>query len=65
MFTMAIGRLLRTITFIATILPPARPWCAAARYRIPEHLNPCAQKYYVPSDSSAIRRVITDDMAYG
>jgi hypothetical protein len=67
MFTMAIGRLLRTITFIATILPSARPWCAVARYQIPEHPHPWAQKYYVPyaSDSSAIRRVITNDMAYG
>ncbi|KAG2543526.1 hypothetical protein PVAP13_9NG751100 [Panicum virgatum] len=66
MFTMAIGRLLRTITFIATILPSARPWCAEARYRIPPHPHPWSQKYYVPyaSDSNAIRRVITHDMAY-
>ncbi|RCV33627.1 hypothetical protein SETIT_7G097500v2 [Setaria italica] len=66
MFTMAIGRFLWTITFIATILPSARPWCAAARYQIPQHPHPWAQKYYVPyaSDSNAIRRVITHDMAY-
>lgn len=66
MFTMAIGRVLRTITFIATILPSARPWCAVARYQIPQHPHPWAQKYYVPyaSDSNAIRRVITQDMAY-
>uniref|UniRef100_A0A0E0DE80 SET domain-containing protein n=1 Tax=Oryza meridionalis TaxID=40149 RepID=A0A0E0DE80_9ORYZ len=66
MFTMAIGRLLRTITFVATILPSARPWCAAARYQIPGHPHPWAQKYYVPyaSDSDAIRRVIRDDVAY-
>lgn len=67
MFTMAIGRLLRTMTFVATILPSARPWCAAARYQIPGHPHPWAQKYYVPyaSDSDAIRRVIRDDVAYG
>uniref|UniRef100_A0A0D9W4Y1 Sphingomyelin synthase-like domain-containing protein n=1 Tax=Leersia perrieri TaxID=77586 RepID=A0A0D9W4Y1_9ORYZ len=66
MFTMAIGRLLRTITFVATILPSARPWCAAARYQIPGHPHPWAQKYYVPyaSDSDAIRMVIRDDVAY-
>ncbi|EEC77275.1 hypothetical protein OsI_15905 [Oryza sativa Indica Group] len=66
MFTMAIGRLLRTMTFVATILPSARPWCAAARYQIPGHPHPWAQKYYVPyaSDSDAIRRVIRDDVAY-
>ncbi|XP_051217338.1 protein PHLOEM UNLOADING MODULATOR [Lolium perenne] len=66
MVTMAIGRLLRTATFITTILPSARPWCAAGRYQIPGHPHPWAQKYYVPyaSDSHAIRGVIDNDMAY-
>lgn len=67
MFTMAIGRLLRTITFISTILPSARPWCAVARYRIPAYPHCWAQKYYVPyaSDVNAISQLIRRDMAYG
>ncbi|KAF7001779.1 hypothetical protein CFC21_017380 [Triticum aestivum] len=66
MFTMAVGRLLRVATFVGTILPSARPWCAAGRYQIPGHPHPWAQKYYVPyaSDSHAIRAVIDTDMAY-
>uniref|UniRef100_A0A0D9YTD6 Sphingomyelin synthase-like domain-containing protein n=1 Tax=Oryza glumipatula TaxID=40148 RepID=A0A0D9YTD6_9ORYZ len=66
MFTMAVGRLLRTVTFLATILPSARPWCAEARYRIPDHPHPWAQKYYAPyaSDPDAIHRVIQEDMPY-
>lgn len=67
MFTMAVGRSLRTVTFLATILPSARPWCAEARYQIPDHPHPWAQKYYAPyaSDPDAIRRVIQEDMPYG
>uniref|UniRef100_A0ACD5ZAR4 Uncharacterized protein n=1 Tax=Avena sativa TaxID=4498 RepID=A0ACD5ZAR4_AVESA len=66
MFTMAVGRFLRTITFLATILPSARPWCAEARYRIPDHPHAWAHKYYAPyaSDPRAIRRVIVSDMPY-
>uniref|UniRef100_A0A0E0HYM0 Sphingomyelin synthase-like domain-containing protein n=1 Tax=Oryza nivara TaxID=4536 RepID=A0A0E0HYM0_ORYNI len=66
MFTMAVGRSLRTVTFLATILPSARPWCAEARYQIPDHPHPWAQKYYAPyaSDPDAIRRVIQEDMPY-
>ena len=67
MFTMAVGRLLRTITFLATILPSARPWCAEARYRIPDYPHPWAQKYYAPyvSDRMMIWRVMKQDMPYG
>ena len=67
MFTMAVGRLLRTASFVGTILPSARPWCAEGPYQIPGHPHPWAQKYYVPyaSDSHAIRAVIDTDMAYG
>ncbi|XP_024318043.1 uncharacterized protein LOC100821018 isoform X3 [Brachypodium distachyon] len=66
MFTMAVGRFLRTITFLATILPSPRPWCAEARYQIPYHYHPWAQKYYAPyaSDPAAIRRVMQEDMPY-
>ncbi|VAI84387.1 uncharacterized protein LOC119341822 isoform X1 [Triticum dicoccoides] len=66
MFAMAVGRFLRTITFVSTILPSARPWCAAARYKIPDHPHAWAQKYYAPyaSDPRAIRRVILVDMPY-
>ncbi|KAJ1279444.1 hypothetical protein BS78_04G157100 [Paspalum vaginatum] len=66
MFTMAVGRLLRTLTFLATILPSARPWCAESRYQIPDHPHPWAQKYYVPyaSDRHMIWRVLKEDMAY-
>ncbi|KAK6792297.1 hypothetical protein RDI58_011378 [Solanum bulbocastanum] len=66
MFTMGIGRLLRAITFISTILPSARPWCASARFLVPQHPHPWAQKYYVPyaTDSNAIRNVINWDTAY-
>lgn len=67
MFTMAVGRLLRAITFVSTILPSARPWCASARFRVPTYPHYWAQKYYVPyaSDASAIRQIINHDMAYG
>ncbi|CAD6244236.1 unnamed protein product [Miscanthus lutarioriparius] len=66
MFTMAVGHLLRTITFLATILPSARPWCAEARYQIPDHPHPWAQKYYAPyaSDPNMIWRVMKEDTPY-
>lgn len=66
MFTMGIGRLLRAIAFISTILPSPRPWCASARFQVPPHPHPWAQKYYVPyaTDSNAIRRIIQLDVAY-
>jgi len=67
MFTMAIGRLLRAITFVSTILPSARPWCATARFRVPGYPHRWAQKYYVPyaSDANSIRQLIQMDLAYG
>lgn len=67
MFTMAIGRLLRAITFVSTILPSARPWCATARFRVPGYPHRWAQKYYVPyaSDANSIRQLIQMDIAYG
>ncbi|KAJ4952591.1 hypothetical protein NE237_029423 [Protea cynaroides] len=66
MFTMAVGRLLRTISFVSTILPAGRPWCASARYRLPSHPHAWAQKYYTPyfSDADAIRQIVDRDMAY-
>ncbi|KAL6899803.1 hypothetical protein ACP4OV_006461 [Aristida adscensionis] len=66
MFTMAVGRLLRVISFISTILPSPRPWCAEARYRIPQHPHPWAQKYYAPqaSDPYLIHKVIREDRPY-
>ncbi|XP_010525209.1 PREDICTED: uncharacterized protein LOC104803037 [Tarenaya hassleriana] len=66
MFTMAVGRLLRAITFISTILPSARPWCASARYIIPGHPHPWAQKYYVPysEDPDSIHQLLHRDFAY-
>lgn len=67
MFTMAIGRLLRAITFVSTILPSARPWCASARFSVPAYPHHWAQKYYVPyaTDASAIHQIIQQDIAYG
>ncbi|XP_071719026.1 protein PHLOEM UNLOADING MODULATOR [Rutidosis leptorrhynchoides] len=67
MFTMAIGRFLRAISFASTILPSPRPWCAASRFDVPQHPHRWAQKFYVPyaSDSYAIQSVIHHDMAYG
>ncbi|XP_072981548.1 protein PHLOEM UNLOADING MODULATOR [Typha angustifolia] len=66
MFTMGIGRLLRAITFVSTILPSLRPWCALSRFPVPSHPHPWAQKYYMPyaSDPDAIRRLIQKDMHY-
>ncbi|KAJ0971991.1 hypothetical protein J5N97_019950 [Dioscorea zingiberensis] len=63
MFTMAIGRLLRVMTFVSTILPSLRPWCATRKYRVPNHPHPWAQEYYMPyaSDSNAIRQLINTD----
>lgn len=67
MFTMAIGRLLRAITFVSTILPSARPWCAKARFSVPAFPHRWAQKYYVPyaSDANAINQLLRVDTAYG
>lgn len=67
MFTMAIARLLRALSFVSTILPSPRPWCAASRFRVPSHPHPWAQKYYVPyaSSADAIRAVIQIDKAFG
>lgn len=67
MFTMAIGRLLRAITFVSTILPSARPWCASARFQVPNYPHSWAQKYYVPyaEDANAINQIIKQDIAYG
>ncbi|KAK6940033.1 Sphingomyelin synthase-like domain [Dillenia turbinata] len=66
MFTMAIGRILRAFSFASTILPSARPWCAAARFRVPSHPHHWAQKYFVPyaSDANAIRQILYQDIAY-
>ncbi|KAL2894273.1 Phosphatidylinositol:ceramide inositolphosphotransferase [Bienertia sinuspersici] len=66
LFTLAIGRLLRVISFASTILPSARPWCAAARFQVPGHPHRWAQKYYVPyaSDANAIRQLLNKDFAY-
>lgn len=68
MFTMAIGRFLRAISFVSTILPSPRPWCASSRFdEVPAHPHPWAQKYYVPyaSDYNSIRQIIYQDIAYG
>ncbi|XP_042509385.1 protein PHLOEM UNLOADING MODULATOR [Macadamia integrifolia] len=68
MFTMAVGRLLRAVSFVSTILPAVRPWCASDRYkRLPSHPHVWAQKYYMPyaSDAGAIRRLVLRDMAFG
>ncbi|GER37631.1 sphingomyelin synthetase family protein [Striga asiatica] len=66
MFTMGIGRLLRAIAFVSTILPSPRPWCASARFQVPAHPHYWAQKYYIPysEDSNAIRHIIQHDVAY-
>lgn len=66
MFTMAVGRLLRAISFASTILPSPRPWCASGRFDVPPYPHRWAQKYYVPyaSDSNAISQIIRQDMVY-
>ncbi|XP_073275877.1 protein PHLOEM UNLOADING MODULATOR-like [Primulina huaijiensis] len=66
MFTMGIGRLLRAIAFVSTILPSPRPWCASARFKVPPQPHRWAEKYYVPyaTDSNAIRHIIQHDFAY-
>ncbi|KAJ9545807.1 hypothetical protein OSB04_025514 [Centaurea solstitialis] len=66
MFTMAIGRFLRAISFASTILPSPRPWCASTRFDVPQHPHRWAQKFYVPyaSDTRAISTVIREDMVY-
>ncbi|KAF6173558.1 hypothetical protein GIB67_022012 [Kingdonia uniflora] len=67
MFTMAIGRILRVIAFVSTILPSLRPWCASSKFStLPNHPHPWAQKYFVPyaSDYGAIRLLLHRDKAY-
>lgn len=67
MFTMAVGRILRTITFVSTILPSLRPWCASNRFKVPAYPHQWAQKYHMPyaSDPTAIRLLLQRDIAYG
>lgn len=67
MFTMALGRILRTITFVSTILPSSRPWCARFRFRVPTHPHPWAQKYHMPysRDVRAIRFLLDRDRILG
>jgi hypothetical protein len=67
MFTMAIGRFLRVLSFTSTILPSPRPWCAGSRYYdVPPNPHVWAQKYYVPyaSDHNTISQLIFHDSAY-
>lgn len=66
MFTMAVGRILRTITFVSTILPSLRPWCASNRFKVPAYPHHWAQKYHMPyaSDPTAIRLLLQRDIAY-
>lgn len=66
LFTMGVGRLIRVLTFTATILPSARPWCAHARFKTPNHPHPWAQKYYIPysRDPNMLRQVIDQDEAF-
>ena len=67
MFTMGVGRLIRVLTFVATILPSARPWCAHARFKTASYPHPWAQKYYIPyaDNPEMTREVIKRDMAFG
>ncbi|XP_024386487.1 protein PHLOEM UNLOADING MODULATOR [Physcomitrium patens] len=66
MFTMGVGRLIRVLTFVATILPSARPWCAHARFKTANYPHPWAQKYYMPyaKDPNMVRQVIDRDEAF-
>lgn len=66
MFTMGIGRLLRVMTFVATVLPSARPWCAEERFKIPDHPHPWAQRLYTPyaNNIDSLKDLIDQDMAY-
>ena len=41
MFTMGIGRILRALAFVSTILPYPRPWCASARFTVPAYPHLC------------------------
>eukprot|EP00850_Spirogloea_muscicola_P011652 SM000073S21428 [mRNA] locus=s73:135026:136929:- [translate_table: standard] len=66
-FSMAVGRLLRTATFLGTILPSPRPWCAAGRFETtPAWPHPWAQKYYVPyaEDNGMILELLHRDMCF-
>ncbi|KAG6543627.1 hypothetical protein Mapa_014990 [Marchantia paleacea] len=66
MTSMGIGRLLRVMTFLPTILPSARPWCAHARFRTASHPHPWAQKYFTPytSDPELVRKLLKVDEAF-
>lgn len=67
-FAMGVGRILRFITFTATILPSARPWCAEVRFggSVPNFPHPWAQKYYVPysANPDLIARLLEMDSCY-
>ena len=67
MVTMGIGRLIRVLTFVSTILPSARPWCAHARFKTANYPHPWAQKYYMPyaNNPENVREVINRDVAFG
>ncbi|MCO5606992.1 hypothetical protein L7F22_061183 [Adiantum nelumboides] len=66
MFTMGIGRLLRVMTFVATVLPSARPWCAEERFKIPDYPHPWVQRLYTPyaKNVDSLRDLLDQDMAY-
>ena len=67
MFTMGVGRLIRILTFSATILPSPRPWCAHSRFKTANHPHPWAQKYYMPyaKDPFMVKEVISKGKAFG
>ena len=68
-FTMGVGRILRFLTFAATILPAVRPWCAQGRFgdMCARHPHPWAQKYYLPyaRNHDMMYRLLTVDRAFG
>ncbi|CAI5468490.1 unnamed protein product [Closterium sp. Yama58-4] len=67
-FTIGLSRILRVATFVSTILPAPRPWCAESRFgdTCPRHPHPWAAKYLTPYNDNPdlLHQLISTDTAF-
>ncbi|CAI7831616.1 unnamed protein product [Closterium sp. NIES-53] len=68
-FSIGLSRILRVATFVSTILPAPRPWCAESRFgdTCPRHPHPWAAKYLTPYNDNPdlLHQLISTDTAFG
>ncbi|CAI7758696.1 unnamed protein product [Closterium sp. NIES-53] len=67
-FSIGLSRILRVATFVSTILPAPRPWCAESRFgdTCPRHPHPWAAKYLTPYNDNPdlLHQLISTDTAF-